>query len=57
MITTTNFLTTICTALALAASSTTLAQDESQILFTNVNVFDGFSDELANGMSVLIEEN
>ncbi len=57
MITTTNFLTTICTALALAASSTTLAQDESQILFTNVNVFDGFSDELAMNTDVLIEGN
>ena len=26
-----------------------------QILFTNVNVFDGKSDELAEGMSVLVE--
>jgi imidazolonepropionase-like amidohydrolase len=27
------------------------------ILFTNVNVFDGFSEELAMGMSVLVEDN
>ena len=35
------------------------AQDEapSQTLITNVNIFDGFSDKLANGMSVLIEDN
>jgi imidazolonepropionase-like amidohydrolase len=28
-----------------------------QILFTNVNIFDGFSDKLINGMSVLVEGN
>ena len=28
-----------------------------QILFTNVNIFDGFSPELQNGMSVLVENN
>ena len=28
-----------------------------QTLITNVNIFDGFSDKLANGMSVLIEDN
>ncbi|MDX2475945.1 MAG: hypothetical protein QNL05_01100, partial [Gammaproteobacteria bacterium] len=28
-----------------------------QILFTNVNIFDGFSPELKKGMSVLIENN
>jgi len=35
------------------------AQQEtpSQTLITNVNIFDGFSDKLANGMSVLIEDN
>ena len=36
------------------------AQEESpkqQILFTNVNIFDGFKDKLAMGMSVLIEGN
>jgi imidazolonepropionase-like amidohydrolase len=26
-------------------------------LITNVNIFDGFSEKLANGMSVLIEDN
>jgi imidazolonepropionase-like amidohydrolase len=29
----------------------------SQTLITNVNIFDGFSDKLANGMSVLIQDN
>jgi imidazolonepropionase-like amidohydrolase len=35
------------------------AQDEepARILFTNVNIFDGVSDELAVGMSVLVEGN
>ena len=35
------------------------AQDKkpAQILFTNVNIFDGFSDKLATGMSVLVEGN
>jgi len=28
-----------------------------QILFTNVNIFDGFSDKLTKGMSVLVEDN
>jgi imidazolonepropionase-like amidohydrolase len=28
-----------------------------QILFTNVNIFDGFSDKLNMGMSVLVEDN
>ena len=28
-----------------------------QVLFTNVNIFDGFSDKLAEGMSVLVEDN
>ena len=28
-----------------------------QILFTNVNIFDGFSPELKKGMSVLVENN
>jgi len=45
-------------ALLFAASAA--AQDEKpkpQILFTNVNVFDGKSDKLAEGMSVLVEGN
>ncbi len=43
----------------LLAVSPALAQDETpeRTLITNVNVFDGFSDELAEGMSVLIEDN
>ena len=46
---------TFCAVFALAAH----AQDEapSQTLITNVNIFDGFSDKLANGMSVVIEDN
>ena len=45
--------------MALAFSSLVLAQDEvpSQTLFTNVNVFDGFADELAMSTDVLIEGN
>ena len=36
-----------------------LSQDEApqQILFTNVNVFDGFADELAMDTDVLVEGN
>ena len=36
-----------------------LAQDEApaQVLFTNVNVWDGTSDELATGVDVLVEGN
>ena len=50
---------TICTGLVLAISSITIAQDEapSQTLFTNVNVVDGFADELAMNTDVLIEGN
>ena len=35
------------------------AQDEApkQVLFTNVNVFDGYADELAMDMNVLVENN
>jgi len=45
--------------LVLAISSIASAQDEApaQILFTNVNVFDGFADELAMNTDVLIEGN
>ena len=45
-------------ALALAWG-TALAADETepQILITNVNIFDGFNDTLAMGMSVLLEGN
>jgi imidazolonepropionase-like amidohydrolase len=35
-----------------------VAQDEpTQVLFTNVNVFDGHAEELAVGMNVLVEDN
>ena len=51
-------------ALAFAASLSgqvsAIAQEEKpkpQVLFTNVNVFDGKSDMLAEGMSVLVEGN
>lgn len=45
-------------ALAFAASAA--AQEEKpkpQVLFTNVNIFDGKSDTLTEGMSVLVEGN
>jgi imidazolonepropionase-like amidohydrolase len=49
-------------AVALAALSlpfVAASQDDApnQILFTNVNVFDGHADELAMGMNVLVEDN
>jgi imidazolonepropionase-like amidohydrolase len=52
-------LTTIFSGVVLAFSSLAIAQDEapSQTLFTNVNVFDGFADELAMNTDVLIEGN
>jgi imidazolonepropionase-like amidohydrolase len=45
--------------LATTVITSACAQDEqpSRTLFTNVNIFDGFSDELAVGMSVLVEGN
>ncbi len=47
--------------LALMANSAPVSAAEEkpkpQVLFTNVNVFDGKSDELAEGMSVLVEGN
>ena len=56
MKTTAKFLTTILTALVLASSSLVLAQDEApaQTLFTNVQIFDGVSEERTTG-NVLIE--
>ncbi len=49
------FLTVFIAFFSLSA----VAQEEkpTQTLITNVNVFDGFSDKLAKGMSVLIEDN
>ena len=50
---------TIVSILALCGPSVALAQDDApkQILFTNVNVFDGHADELAMDMNVLVENN
>ncbi len=39
------------------AKAPTETDSPIQVLFTNVNVFDGFSDQLATGMSVLVEGN
>jgi imidazolonepropionase-like amidohydrolase len=47
-------------ATSLNWSVSVVAQEEKpqpQILFTNVNIFDGKSDKLATGMSVLVEGN
>jgi imidazolonepropionase-like amidohydrolase len=45
--------------LAMLTPAVLQAQDQapSRTLITNVNIFDGFSDQLANGMSVLVEDN
>ena len=48
---------------SLLATSPALSADATeekkpvQILFTNVNIFDGFKDKLSPGMSVLVEDN
>ena len=45
---------------SLSGPVSAIAQDEKpkpQVLFTNVNIFDGTSDALAEGMSVLVEGN
>ena len=45
-------------ALVLWLAPNAIAQDEApQVLFTNVNVFDGYAETLQNGMSVLVEGN
>ena len=48
-------------SLAFASGDPSAASDEEkkpvQIMFTNVNVFDGFSDKLQDNMSVLVEAN
>jgi len=51
--------TAVCASLLLAIASIAQAQDEApaQTLFTNVNVFDGYAEELAMGMNVLVEGN
>jgi len=52
-------LTSLVSGLVLATSTLVLAQEDTpaQTLFTNVNVFDGFADELAMNTDVLIEGN
>jgi imidazolonepropionase-like amidohydrolase len=52
------YLTAICTGFALVISSLALAQDEApkQTLFTNVQIFDGVSEERLAG-NVLVEGN
>jgi imidazolonepropionase-like amidohydrolase len=54
-----NLFTAVCASLLLAITSIAQAQDEApaQTLFTNVNVFDGYAEELAMGMNVLVEGN
>ncbi len=49
-----------CLSVVVALTAPAFAAEEKtkpQILFTNVNIFDGFSDTLADGMSVLVEGN
>ncbi|MEJ2583253.1 MAG: amidohydrolase family protein, partial [Acidobacteriota bacterium] len=50
---------TIALGMIMGLSSPAIAEDvtPTQILFTNVNVFDGFSSELHEGMDVLVEGN
>ena len=54
-----NIWATFSAGILLAMSSIAFAQDEApeRTLFTNVNVFDGFADELAMNTDVLIEGN
>ncbi len=58
--TTRSALSLLIAALAtLAIATTAIAQDDAKpaILFTNVNVFDGYSESIERGMSVLVEGN
>ena len=54
-------LLSVITACALAVTGFTAAAAEDkppiQVLFTNVNIFDGFAESLQDGMSVLVEGN
>ena len=49
----------VIVCMMLVTTSLAIAQDEEpkRTLFTNVNVFDGFADELAMNTDVLIEGN
>ncbi|MFK8047036.1 MAG: amidohydrolase family protein [Halioglobus sp.] len=51
--------TLVVTAVIGLSASLAIAQESesTQILFKNVNIFDGFSEELITGMSVLVEGN
>ena len=56
------YITTVLALLLVVSAGTLVAQEETeegpiQILFTNVNIFDGFADRLQEGMSVLVEGN
>ncbi len=50
-------LSVTCAVLVIATSWAAEKKTPAQVLFTNVNIFDGKSDKLAMGMSVLIEGN
>ena len=50
-------LLTFLLTIALAVPYIAQAEAPKQTLFTNVNVFDGFSDKLARNLSVLVEDN
>ncbi len=50
----------LCALSMLVSAQIAFAQDEKtpkQTLFTNVNIFDGKNEKLAEGMSVLVEGN
>jgi len=52
------FIWAIIASVLVAMPVVAVAQDEpTQVLFTNVNVFDGHAEELAVGMNVLVEDN
>ena len=49
-----------CLSVVAALTAPVAAADKKKpklTLITNVNIFDGFSDKLAEGMSVLVEDN
>lgn len=53
------FLLSAAVAVTMALPQTQAEEEKKpiQVLFTNVNIFDGFSDTLQTGMSVLVENN
>jgi len=53
------FSSTIINAGSVPAQAATATEEKKpvQILFTNVNIFDGFSDKLQKNMRVLVEDN